>query len=151
MKAENRELKRANEILKAAAGFFAAELDRPQRMLVEFIDSHAGRVTATGCAGERRADLPGAHRARDADRPQHLLRRPEPRQPSARGGPRRASWWSTSSGCTQRNYGVYGARKVWLALNREGVPVARCTVERLMGDLGLSGAVRGKRYRTTIR
>ena len=30
------------------------------------------------------------------------------------------------------NYGVYGARKVWLALNREGIPVARCTVERLM-------------------
>ena len=48
------------------------------------------------------------------------------------------------------NYGVYGARKVWLALNREGLCVARCTVERLMGELGLSGAVRGKARRTTI-
>lgn len=48
------------------------------------------------------------------------------------------------------NYGVYGARKVWLALNREGIAVARCTVERLMGELGLSGAVRGKARRTTI-
>jgi len=36
-----------------------------------------------------------------------------------------------------QNYGVYGARKVWLALNREGIAVARCTVERLMGELGL--------------
>ena len=48
------------------------------------------------------------------------------------------------------NYGVYGARKVWLALNREGIEVARCTVERLMTDLGLRGAVRGKATTTTI-
>jgi putative transposase len=48
------------------------------------------------------------------------------------------------------NYSVYGARKVWLQLNREGTPVARCTVERLMGELGLQGAVRGKVKRTTI-
>lgn len=48
------------------------------------------------------------------------------------------------------NYGVYGARKVWLTLNREGVEVARCTVERLMTDLGLRGAVRGKATTTTI-
>lgn len=48
------------------------------------------------------------------------------------------------------NYGVYGARKVWLALNREGITVARCTVERLMAQLGLAGAVRGKTRRTTI-
>ena len=45
------------------------------------------------------------------------------------------------------NYGVYGARKVWLALNREGIAVARCTVERLMADLGLTGATRGKARR----
>ena len=50
----------------------------------------------------------------------------------------------------QANYGVYGARKVWLALNREGTPVARCTVERLMRSLGLEGARRGRRRRTTI-
>jgi putative transposase len=48
------------------------------------------------------------------------------------------------------NYGVYGARKVWLALNREGIAVARCTVERLMAELGLSGATRGKNRKTTI-
>ena len=49
------------------------------------------------------------------------------------------------------NYGVYGARKVWLALNREGIAVARCTVERLMGELGLAGAVRGRRHRPPSR
>ena len=48
------------------------------------------------------------------------------------------------------NFGVYGAPKVWAQLNREGHRVARCTVERLMGDLGLCGAVRGKPRRTTI-
>jgi len=48
------------------------------------------------------------------------------------------------------HYGVYGARKVWLQLNRAGIRVARCTVERLMRRLGLAGAVRGKVKRTTI-
>jgi putative transposase len=50
----------------------------------------------------------------------------------------------------QQNYGVFGARKVWLTLNRDGIAVARCTVERLMRRLGLRGAVRGRRVRTTI-
>jgi transposase InsO family protein len=48
------------------------------------------------------------------------------------------------------NFEVYGARKVWRQLGREGLPVARCTVERLMADLGLQGAIRGKPVRTTI-
>ena len=47
------------------------------------------------------------------------------------------------------NFGVYGARKVWRQLRREGVVVARCTVERLMGELGLQGVRRGKARRTT--
>jgi putative transposase len=47
------------------------------------------------------------------------------------------------------NFGVYGARKVWRQLRREGVGVARCTVERLMGELGLQGVRRGKARRTT--
>ena len=47
------------------------------------------------------------------------------------------------------HFGVYGARKVWRQLGREGIAVARCTVERLMRELGLRGAVRGKTRRTT--
>jgi putative transposase len=50
----------------------------------------------------------------------------------------------------RENFGVYGAPKIWAQLNREGIRGARCTVERLMGDLGLQGAVRGKTKRTTI-
>ncbi len=46
--------------------------------------------------------------------------------------------------------GVYGVPKVWRQLKREGIEVARCTVERLMGDLGLQGVRRGKRVKTTI-
>jgi len=46
---------------------------------------------------------------------------------------------------------VYGARKVWLALNQQGIEVARCTVERLMRELGISGVQsRRKRPRTTV-
>lgn len=48
------------------------------------------------------------------------------------------------------NQQVYGARKVWRQLNREGIVVARCTVSRLMRHANLSGAVRGKVVRTTI-
>jgi transposase InsO family protein len=48
------------------------------------------------------------------------------------------------------NFQVYGARKVWRQLKREQFEVARCTVERLMGVLGLQGAVRGKPCRTTL-
>lgn len=47
------------------------------------------------------------------------------------------------------NYGVYGARKVWKQLNREGIKVARCTVARLMREMGLRGVTRGKKVKTT--
>lgn len=51
----------------------------------------------------------------------------------------------------ESNYGLYGARKVWHALRRAGEAVARCTVERLMGQMGLQGAVRGRAFkRTTV-
>jgi transposase InsO family protein len=48
------------------------------------------------------------------------------------------------------NFRVYGVRKVWRQLKREGIEVARCTVERLMLEMGLQGAVRGKKFKTTI-
>jgi putative transposase len=49
----------------------------------------------------------------------------------------------------KENYGVYGARKIWKQLNREGFSVARCTVRRLMRELGLRGVRRGKTIITT--
>jgi transposase InsO family protein len=48
------------------------------------------------------------------------------------------------------NFQVYGVRKVWRQLNREGITVGRCTVERLMRELGLRGAVRGRKFKTTV-
>ena len=48
------------------------------------------------------------------------------------------------------NLCVYGVRKVWRQLNREGIGVARCTTERLMNKLGIHGVVRGRRIKTTL-
>ena len=49
----------------------------------------------------------------------------------------------------KENFDVYGVRKVWRQLRREGSNVARCTVARLMREMGLQGAVRGRRFKTT--
>ncbi len=48
------------------------------------------------------------------------------------------------------NFAVYGVRKVWRQMRREEIPLARCTVERLMRQMGLRGVIRGKPVRTTI-
>jgi len=48
------------------------------------------------------------------------------------------------------NFAVYGARKIWRQLSREGLAVARCTVERLMRGIGLQGVIRGKPVKTAI-
>lgn len=50
----------------------------------------------------------------------------------------------------EENFEVYGVRKVWIQMKREGFDIARCTVERLMRDMGLAGVIRGKKVRTTI-
>ncbi len=77
----------------------------------------------------------------------HCQAAPERRSPRARRD-------EVLSGHIQRvweeNFQVYGVRKVWRQLLREGVMVARCTVERLMRRLGLQGVVRGKPVKTTI-
>ena len=78
-------------------------------------------------------------KAREAD-PERLP--PRKRRDQALSGEVRRVW--------EENFQVYGARKVWRQLNREGIPVARCTVERLMRSQGLRGVVRGRRCRTTI-
>jgi putative transposase len=48
------------------------------------------------------------------------------------------------------SFGVYGVRKVWRQMRREGFDIARCTVERLMRQMGLAGVIRGKPVRTTV-
>jgi putative transposase len=50
----------------------------------------------------------------------------------------------------EENFRVYGVRKIWRQLKREGIEAARCTVERLMRQMGLKGAVRGRKFKTTV-
>jgi hypothetical protein len=96
----------------------------------------------------RRADLPSPHTVRWPIAPSTYCAACR-RSPSVRA--RRDAWLSEQIRRIHAdNYGVYGARKVWLALNRESTAVARYTVERLMRQLGLRGVVRGKTRRTTI-
>lgn len=79
------------------------------------------------------------HKARQSD-PTRIPKRLQ-RDAELRGSIRRI--W-------EDNFRAYGARKVWRQLQREHIPVARCTVERLMCQEGLRGVVRGRRARTTI-
>ena len=80
---------------------------------------------------------------------EHKRREREPERCSARSR-RDAELRSQIRRVWESNFGVYGARKVWRQLHREGVVVARCTVERLMRLEGLKGVVRGEKKRTTI-
>jgi len=79
----------------------------------------------------------------------HQARRRDPERLSARAK-RDAALRKEIDRVWNENRRVYGVRKVWKQLNREGIPVARCTVARLMRDMGLAGVVRGKAFKTTI-
>jgi putative transposase len=73
------------------------------------------------------------------------------RRPPCRRAARDAQLKTLIARVHAENLSVYGADKVWAQLNREGIAVARCTVERLMRQLGLSGARRGKAFKVTTR
>ena len=79
----------------------------------------------------------------------HAARKADPSRVSARAK-RDAVLRPEIERVWRENFQVYGARKVWLQLGREAVAVARCTVERLMNQMGLAGTVRGKAVKTTV-
>jgi len=80
---------------------------------------------------------------------EHVAQRVEPTRRSARA--RRDAALRPEVRCVfEENFRVYGVRKVWRQMRREGFAVARCTVERLMHDMGLQGVIRGKPVRTTV-
>ena len=79
----------------------------------------------------------------------HLAKRVDPERLSDRAK-RDAELRPEIERVFEANWRVYGVRKVWRQLGREGFDVARCTVARLMKDMGLRGAIRGKPHRTTI-
>ena len=80
----------------------------------------------------------------------HVAKRHDPSKLSARAK-RDAALKVEVRRVFEENFRVYGVRKVWRQLRREGTGVARCTVTRLMRQMGLEGAIRGKPARTTVR
>ncbi|OYQ22168.1 IS3 family transposase [Elstera cyanobacteriorum] len=139
---ENRELRQANEILRKASAYFCDGGARPPvEVMVSFIDAHRD---AHGVEPICRV-LPIApstyynHLAgrSDPERLSDRARRDEALQPEIRR-------------VFEENWRVYGVRKVWRQLGREGFDVARCTVARLMKGMGIQGIIRGKPHRTTI-
>ena len=79
----------------------------------------------------------------------HLARRTDPSRLSDRAK-RDGELKPEITRVFEENLSVYGVRKVWHQMRREGFDIARCTVARLMKDLGLEGVVRGKKPKTTI-
>ena len=79
----------------------------------------------------------------------HAVRRANPEAQPARAK-RDAELRDRIDRVWRENFRVYGVRKVWRQLTRDGVTVARCTVERLMRAMGLQGAVRGRTFTTTV-
>jgi putative transposase len=79
----------------------------------------------------------------------HLAKRADPERLSDRAQAGRGAA-SRDQRVFEENFQVYGVRKVWRQLRREGFDVARCTVARLMKDMGLEGVIRGKKIKTTI-
>ncbi|HYD68371.1 IS3 family transposase [Azospirillum sp.] len=139
---ENRELRQANEILRKASAYFGPGGARPPvPEMIAFIDAHRA-VHGVEPICKVLPIAPSTYRA-------HAARRADPSKAPARS--RSDAELSVAiRRVWEANFQVYGVRKVWRQLRREGLDVARCTVARLMRRMGLKGATRGKAVRTTI-
>ncbi|MEU8868815.1 IS3 family transposase [Streptomyces umbrinus] len=137
LRKENAELKRANEILKAASVFFCPG-DRPSPDEAEQVIDHLRQLDLGVDPICRVLELsPSTYFARKK-RPKSARRlRDEQLMPMIEE-------------IHAQSGGTYGARRITRALRRKGVNAARCTVERLMAELDLEGVIRGQRRRTTI-
>jgi putative transposase len=109
--------------------------------MIAFIDDHRGAYGVEPIC-EVLPIAPSTYHA-------HAARRADPGKASARAR-RDAALRAEVRRVFDANFGVYGVRKVWRQLGREGTSVARCTVARLMRRMGLRGVVRGKETRTTV-
>ncbi|WP_199555722.1 IS3 family transposase [Sandaracinobacteroides hominis] len=139
---ENRELRQANEILRKASAYFCDGGARPpvQTMIAFIDDQRAVHGVEPICRV-----LPIAPSTYHA----HAAKRTDPLRLSARAR-RDAALRIEVRRVFEANFRVYGVRKVWRQMQREGFDVARCTVARLMRAMGLAGVIRGKPVRTTI-
>ncbi|EER8822574.1 IS3 family transposase, partial [Escherichia coli] len=139
---ENRELRRSNDILRQASAYFAkAEFDRLWKKLMPLLDKlHEQYGVGPVCSELHIAPSTYYHCQQQ---------RHHPDKRSARA--QRDDWLKREiQRVYDENHQVYGVRKVWRQLLREGIRVARCTVARLMAVMGLAGVLRGKKVRTTV-
>ena len=109
--------------------------------MIAFVDDHRGEYGVEPICRVLPI-APSTYRAHAARRADPLTTPPRVRRDAMLKAHFRRVW--------DENFQVYGVRKVWRQLGREGIAVARCTVARLMREMGLQGAVRGKTVRTTI-
>ncbi|MCS6614177.1 IS3 family transposase [Escherichia coli] len=139
---ENRELRRSNDILRQASAYFGKGGVRPPlEKMMPLLDKlreqygvgpvcselHIAPSTYYHCQQQRHHPDKRSARAQHDDWLKREIQR-----------------------VYDENHQVYGVRKVWRQLLREGIRVARCTVARLMAVMGLAGVLRGKKVRTTI-
>ncbi|EFF9497683.1 IS3 family transposase [Escherichia coli] len=139
---ENRELRRSNDILRQASAYFAkAEFDRLWKKLMPLLDKLREQYGVGPVCSELHIAPSTYYHCQQ--------QRHHPDKRSARA--QRDDWLKKEiQRVYDENYQVYGVRKVWRQLLREGIRVARCTVARLMAVMGLAGVLRGKKVRTTI-
>ncbi|MDN7351020.1 IS3 family transposase [Acetobacter senegalensis] len=134
---ENRELRQANEILRKASAYFCPGGTRPHlQAMTRFIEEHR-QTYGVGSICRVLSIAPSAYYASRARQENPCVRSQKDKELC-----HEICWvWNN-------NFCVYGARKVWHQLKREGLDVARCTVERLMRRMGLKGVMHGKGVRT---
>ncbi|EBW6541109.1 IS3 family transposase [Salmonella enterica subsp. enterica serovar Corvallis] len=139
---ENRELRRSNDILRQASAYFAkAEFDRLWKKLMPLLDKLREQYGVGPLCSELHIAPSTYYHCQQ--------QRHHPDKRSARA--QRDDWLKKEiQRVYDENHQVYGVRKVWRQLLREGIRVARCTVARLMAVMGLAGVLRGKKVRTTI-
>ncbi|MFN1823793.1 IS3 family transposase [Escherichia coli] len=139
---ENRELRRSNDILRQASAYFCEGGVRPPLEKVMPLLDKLRKLYGVGPLCSELHIAPSTY--------YHCQQqRHHPDKRSARA--QRDDWLKKEiQRVYDENHKVYGVRKVWRQLLREGIRVARCTVARLMAVMGLAGVLRGKKVRTTI-
>ncbi|MRH49329.1 IS3 family transposase [Escherichia coli] len=139
---ENRELHRSNNILRQASAYFAkAEFDRLWKKLMPLLDKLREQYgVGPVCSELHIAPSTYYHCQQQRHHPDKRCTRAQ-----------RDDWLKREiQRVYDENHQVYGVRKVWRQLLREGIRVARCTVARLMAVMRLAGVLRGKKVRTTV-
>ncbi|WP_416232367.1 IS3 family transposase [Escherichia coli] len=139
---ENRELRRSNDILRQASAYFCEGGVRPPlEKMMPLLDKLREQYGVGPLCSELHIAPSTYYHCQQ--------QRHHPDKRSARA--QRDDWLKKEiQRVYDENHKVYGVRKVWRQLLREGIRVARCTVARLMAVMGLAGVLRGKKVRTTV-